>query len=65
MLAERFFSSRDEARRLEAGCCAVASRFVSGLGLGFDSGFISILDFGLAILDCYSQNLQGFRRLNL
>ncbi len=26
---------------------------------------ISILDFGLAILDCESQNLQGFRRLNL
>jgi len=39
MLAERFFSRRDEARRLEAGCCAAASRFASGLDLGFDSGF--------------------------
>ncbi len=26
---------------------------------------ISILDFRLAILDCESQNLRGFRRLNL
>ncbi len=26
---------------------------------------ISILDFGLAILDCQSQNLQDFQRLNL
>jgi len=34
------------------------------LGKVIARDLISILDFRLAILDCESQNLRGFRRLN-